>query len=197
MVRLVLTWVNSPWAFELRAGLNKLGRNPTNDFRIADPSVSAFHAEISVSPGSLIVRDLSSTNGTFINGQKIEEAELPPNSTLRLGNVELRLEEVTVIDKVATAKGVDTGKAREGAQVEVKHVCVYHTEIQGAYACENCGGFFCSECVKVVGHDRLGTMTLCPVCNGQCNQLPASKAAPSREPILRRLTQTLKLPFAR
>ena len=48
MVRVVLRWIDSPWAFELSPGLNKLGRNPTNDFRVSDPSVSSFHAELMV-----------------------------------------------------------------------------------------------------------------------------------------------------
>src|SRR4029077_1381663 len=67
MVRVVLRWIDSPWAFELAPGLNKLGRNPTNDFRVSDPSVSSFHAELMVEDELIRVRDLGSTNGTFID----------------------------------------------------------------------------------------------------------------------------------
>ena len=40
----------------------------------------------------VVIRDLDSTNGTFINGQQITEATLKPSQILRLGQVEVRLE---------------------------------------------------------------------------------------------------------
>src|SRR5208283_2422312 len=40
----------------------------------------------------ILIRDLNSTNGTFINGEKITESVLKPGQTLRLGNVELKLD---------------------------------------------------------------------------------------------------------
>jgi pSer/pThr/pTyr-binding forkhead associated (FHA) protein len=41
----------------------------------------------------ILIRDLNSTNGTFINNEKISEAVLKPGQTLRLGQVELKLED--------------------------------------------------------------------------------------------------------
>src|SRR5687768_18140738 len=96
MVRSVLRWLDSPWAFELLPGLNKLGRNPTNDFRISDPSISSFHAEIGVEKDIIRVRDLGSTNGTYIDEVRIEEGVLKPENVLRLGNIRLALDEVPV-----------------------------------------------------------------------------------------------------
>lgn len=195
MVRLVLTWKNSPWAFELRPGLNKLGRNPTNDFRISDPSISSFHVEIVVEEEEIRVRDLGSTNGTFINGEKLREGTLGPGMVLRLGTVELQLEEVLVTRRPEPMPQ----RAGEGAGgVELPKQCAYHPGTPAAYQCENCAGLLCEHCVKVVGHDRLNTMTLCPVCNGQCNHLaPKPPAPPKNASLLSRLTQTLKIPFAR
>jgi len=40
----------------------------------------------------IVIKDLGSTNGTFINNQKIDESVLKPGQTLKLGNVELRLD---------------------------------------------------------------------------------------------------------
>jgi pSer/pThr/pTyr-binding forkhead associated (FHA) protein len=45
----------------------------------------------------LLVRDLNSTNGTFINGEKISEAVLKPGQTLRFGQVELKIDEGGVV----------------------------------------------------------------------------------------------------
>lgn len=191
MIRLALTSVNSPWAFELRPGLNKLGRNPTNDFRLSDPSVSSFHAEISVNGPEIVVRDLGSTNGTYVDDRKIDESPLKPGNILRLGDLGFKLEEVTVIENVVPAK-----KPAPETKTEAR-ACVYHADTTAAWACENCGGHFCELCVKVVGRARSGLLTLCPVCNGQCNHLPPSKQEQRKEPILKRLTQTLKIPFVR
>lgn len=99
MERLVLSWVNKPYAFELMPGLNRLGRNPTNDFRVADASVSSFHAEVTLdSENNVHVRDLASTNGTFIDGISALDGPVNPGQILRLGSVEFKLESVTVAD---------------------------------------------------------------------------------------------------
>jgi pSer/pThr/pTyr-binding forkhead associated (FHA) protein len=99
MERLVLSWLGKPFAFELMPGLNRLGRNPTNDFRVADASISSFHCEVSLNPdNSLSIRDLASTNGTFIDGVQVSEGKLRPGQTLRLGTVEFALEKVTVAE---------------------------------------------------------------------------------------------------
>lgn len=105
MERLVLSWVNKPFAFELMPGLNRLGRNPTNDCRIADASISSFHCEINLEPGNSVhVRDLASTNGTFIDGVSLLDGELKPGQTLRLGSAEFRLESVTVAEPQRTVE---------------------------------------------------------------------------------------------
>ncbi len=194
MIRRVLSCVNSPWAYELRPGLIKVGRNPTNDFKHSDPSVSSFHVELMVEGAKIMVRDLGSTNGTFLNDLKIDEGELRGDSRLRLGNVEMHLEEVPVVDTTFIRKSDMIASA------ETRPMCASHKEAQASYWCERCSGYFCNNCVKVVGHDRANgtTMTVCPLCNGQCNHLPELKTPKQEEKsLLGRLTQTLKLPFAR
>jgi pSer/pThr/pTyr-binding forkhead associated (FHA) protein len=102
MDRLVLSWVNKPYAFELMPGLNRIGRNPTNDFRIADASASSFHCEITLEPdGVVTVRDLASTNGTFIDGVPLLDGPLKPGQTLRLGSAEFKLEVAAVAEPIA------------------------------------------------------------------------------------------------
>src|SRR5947209_4943278 len=77
------------WAIDLKSGTNSLGRGFANDFRIEDPSVSGSHCQILLTNGATFIRDLGSTNGTFINGRPIKEAYLQPGQTLHLGGVEL------------------------------------------------------------------------------------------------------------
>jgi pSer/pThr/pTyr-binding forkhead associated (FHA) protein len=77
---------------ELKAERTTVGRVEDNTFQIPDSSVSSHHAEIILKGNEVIIKDLNSTNGTFINGQQITEASLKPSQILRLGQVEVRLE---------------------------------------------------------------------------------------------------------
>jgi len=61
-------------------------------FQISEPSVSSHHCEVLLRGNDVVIKDLDSTNGTYINNQKVAESVLKPGQTLRLGNVELRLD---------------------------------------------------------------------------------------------------------
>jgi pSer/pThr/pTyr-binding forkhead associated (FHA) protein len=79
-------------AHELNVDRTTIGRVEDNTFQIADQSVSSHHCEVHLQGAEILIRDLNSTNGTFINNEKISEAVLKPGQTLRLGQVELKLE---------------------------------------------------------------------------------------------------------
>lgn len=64
-----------------------IGRLPENALQIDDASVSSSHAEIFAEEDRFFVRDLGSTNGTFINGEKIEKAQLHEGDEVRFGMV--------------------------------------------------------------------------------------------------------------
>ncbi len=80
---------------ELKVDKTTIGRVDDNTFPIAEPSVSSHHCEVLLRGNEVLVKDLGSTNGTFINGQKITESVLKPGQILRLGQVEVRLESET------------------------------------------------------------------------------------------------------
>lgn len=77
---------------ELKAEKTTIGRVEDNTFQIAEASVSSHHCEVLLRGNDVVVHDLDSTNGTFINGEKITEKVIKPNQILRLGQVEMRLE---------------------------------------------------------------------------------------------------------
>jgi len=79
--------------FELNVERNTVGRVEDNTFQIADASVSSHHAEILLRGSDIVVKDLNSTNGTFLNNEKISEAVLKPGQTLRFGQVELKIDD--------------------------------------------------------------------------------------------------------
>jgi len=90
--------VNSPWSeprdYTLKTGKTTLGRHPGNDIVISDESASRLHAEIEydVSGNVVLVRDLGSTNGTYLSHERLTEARrLRPGDELRIGQHRLAL----------------------------------------------------------------------------------------------------------
>ncbi len=80
------------WEIPLRDGVTSLGRGEHNHFQINEPSVSTSHCHILVNDGDITIKDLGSTNGTFVNQARVTETHLQPGQRLRLGGVEILLE---------------------------------------------------------------------------------------------------------
>jgi pSer/pThr/pTyr-binding forkhead associated (FHA) protein len=76
----------------LKPGINRFGRHPANDHQLADDAVSDAHCEILVDGDFIFVRDLGSTNGTYVNGERVMEAALYTGSCLKIGPVEFELD---------------------------------------------------------------------------------------------------------
>jgi len=72
-----------------------VGRAVTSDVPIYDPTISRRHAEIVLTDSGVRVTDLGSSNGTFLNGAKITEAEAGANDVVTFGKVAFRVKEVT------------------------------------------------------------------------------------------------------
>jgi hypothetical protein len=73
----------------------RIGRQLTNDITLLDFSVSRRHVELSPQNGGLLVQDLNSSNGTYINDRPVPpkgQAVIKPGDKLRLGRALLRLE---------------------------------------------------------------------------------------------------------
>jgi pSer/pThr/pTyr-binding forkhead associated (FHA) protein len=77
---------------QLKAEKTSIGRLEDNTFQIAEPSVSSHHCEVLLRGNEVLVRDLNSTNGTYLGGERITEAAVKPGQILRVGQVEMRLE---------------------------------------------------------------------------------------------------------
>src|SRR6266566_2804418 len=72
-----------------------VGRAVTSDVPIYDPTISRRHAEVVLTESGVRVTDLGSSNGTFLNGAKITEAEAGANDVVTFGKVAFRVKEVT------------------------------------------------------------------------------------------------------
>ena len=83
-----------------------IGRAPESNFVVPSPHVSKQHAEILLVGNEYQVRDLSSTNGTFVNGRPIAVSPLANNSIIQVAHEEFRF--VCVHEETATGEGSST-----------------------------------------------------------------------------------------
>jgi pSer/pThr/pTyr-binding forkhead associated (FHA) protein len=83
-----------PVTFRLSAGVTKtIGRAAQADFVIDAPLVSRVHCRLEANDQALGVVDLSSTNGTYVNDERIERARLRAGDRLRVGRMEFLVAE--------------------------------------------------------------------------------------------------------
>ena len=75
--------------YELTAPLTILGRGTDCDLRLVDAGVSRHHAELRVEDGEIVLVDLGSTNGTFVDGQPIRRITLSDGTRVTLGRTTL------------------------------------------------------------------------------------------------------------
>lgn len=68
-----------------------IGRRPDCEVMINDPAVSRKHAQIRYEGGKFILSDLGTPNGTFVNGERIEERQLKRGDVVRVGKLEMKL----------------------------------------------------------------------------------------------------------
>lgn len=75
-------------AYPLVRAVSRLGRGSDTDIRVEDPGASRNHCEI-VLGQPVLVRDLNSTNGTFVNGERISQVEIADGTTITIGSTQL------------------------------------------------------------------------------------------------------------
>ncbi len=189
-----------PVASDLHGGLNTVGRNPTNDVVIHEASVSSFHAEITVDENGVWVRDLQSTNGTFVDDEPITEKEIRSGQVVQFGTVPFRLEvenpvKITVPQPtVPTASAAITGVLVDGAPA-----CSKDPSAPATHHCTKCGRNFHYDHLRILRlSGEAAPMLFCPECSARVEPIPGVDPAKARRPnILARLSQTIQLGFRR
>lgn len=100
---IVRTGPNPGMVFDLTKEVTLLGRDVTNDIVLGDPEVSRQHARLTHTPAGYILEDLGSTNGTFVNGERLVTAR-----ALSAGNLLGFGEDVTVTFDALTPEAAAT-----------------------------------------------------------------------------------------
>jgi len=93
----VRTGPNPGVVFDLTKEVTMLGRDVTNDIPLGDPEISRQHARLTRTPGGMVFEDLGSTNGSFVNGERLTSPRvLRSGDMIGLGeNVTLLFEGMT------------------------------------------------------------------------------------------------------
>jgi pSer/pThr/pTyr-binding forkhead associated (FHA) protein len=202
-------------AFAIGNGDHRVGRADGNHIRLPDGSVSSSHCEVCLdAQGNLVVRDLNSTNGTFINGQRVREALVQPGQHLRLGSLELVFENSLAASHepampmpinlppppipnapapiaVAAPPPMPLAPVADG--------CINHPGVAAIAVCKKCGTKACQECTK---KQKVGRkiMHFCPQCGGTCTDLgevakQAAIDATRTKTFGQAITRSLSYPF--
>jgi hypothetical protein len=155
---------------ELKPGVNSFGRSPENDHVIEDVEISDLHCEVLVDNDFVFVRDLDSTNGTFIDGDPVRESALYAGQALRIGPVEMVLdaptirllipelpkpEQATIAPPVPLADGYPS--------------CLGHPTRHAVWECPHCTRVYCDECIRKLRRVGGIHLKLCPACSNPCN----------------------------
>lgn len=176
---------------ELKLGVNRVGRSAGNDFQIEHPTISATHCELLVADGELIVRDCSSTNGTFFDGERIKEVRLGAGQTFALGDVEILVESTDM--KVAIPQFDMPRPAPPIVLSDGSLICPRHPKAKVTHQCVHCREVMCDACVHRLRRRGGKLLKLCPTCSHECELIGGSKK--KRKSLLNFLHRTVKLPF--
>jgi adenylate cyclase len=95
----VLAGIEQGQSYKITRPTTSIGRSSTCDIVLTDPLISRQHCQIILGMSGVHVKDLGSTNGTFINGAKISESPIRTQDIIAIGNTRLRFAVEVSTDK--------------------------------------------------------------------------------------------------
>ncbi len=181
----------------LAPGCNSVGREGEHSILLPHDSVSRRHCEIWLMEDAVLVRDLESRNGTFINDERVTEAELKEGQTLRVGDVELVLYDapvrITVPDLTVPNQPKQQAYLEDGTPS-----CLRHDGVAAKFQCTGrCGKTFCGECVRELRVAGGAPKRFCSECGGQCERIAATVREAKRASWLNKIRDAFMKPPSR
>ena len=158
-------------AIELRMGVNRVGRNRDCEICLPHTTVSARHAELALTHDGVYLRDLNSTNGTFLNGRPVAESWLAVGNEIKFGDVELTVE---ATDALIAIPEYERGEPAPIAPVILENgltACPRHVEVPATFRCPRCQEVMCNACVRVLKLKGGQPHYHCRLCSNQCERI--------------------------
>jgi len=178
---------------DLKLGANRVGRHPDNDFAIEHPTISSVHCELVLQDTGVLLRDLESTNGTFVNDEQVREMQLAPGQIVRLGDVELLVETVDAkisIPVFYNPEIMAPPVVRKDGSLE----CARHAGVAVTHRCTACKEAMCEACVHRLRRKGSKKMlSLCPICSGAVETIGAAAKAKKKSLLERIVGETVKM----
>jgi hypothetical protein len=176
---------------ELNLRVNRFGRSPESDIQIEHPTVSSRHCEIVLADDGVLVRDCASANGTYVGGERVQEARLSAGQTLHLGEIELLVETTDVT--IAIPKFDLPRPAPPVVLFDGCLICPRHPKARATHQCTHCREVLCDACVHWIRRRGGKLMKFCPLCSHPCVPLGGEKK--KKKSRLADWLKTVKLPF--
>lgn len=146
--------------FDGKSILN-IGRDSANDIRLDGLQISKRHARIQKTPGGIIVEDLGSTNGVFVNGGRVHRQVITPSDSIQIGSFLLRID---------TAQRIGVFDTRSKTHVDAVNISVDVRNRLGGGRIKLLDGvslsFQPNEFIGILGPSGAGKSTLIDALNG-------------------------------
>ncbi len=185
--------LGEPEVLDLNLGVNRFGRDPENHFPVVHPTVSAHHCNLTLTANGVLLQDLESTNGTFINDEPVKQAVLEEGQVLRLGDVEFLVDSTEVhiaIPEIEHEIPAPPVVLQDGGML-----CPRHGGAPVTHRCLQCHSVLCDHCVTRMKRKGGKIYKFCKLCSGSVELIGEEK--PKKKSFLAKLTATIKLPFVR
>ena len=154
---------------ELKPGVNRFGRSSQNDHQFPYNEVSEFHCEILVENDFAFVRELESSNGTFIDGDPLRESALYSGQAVQIGLVEMILDAPPINLSLPELPKPEPIKAPVAPPLADGYPsCLGHANRHAIWECPNCSRVFCDECIRKLRRVGGIHLKLCPSCSNPC-----------------------------
>jgi len=127
MPQLIIKWGNRETRFAVTTQSVDIGRSDDNILQIKDAKVSRYQCKIVQTPLGFLLSDSESSNGTFLNGKRVERTLLHNNDVLKIGNVEIVFSESDSVQSenkgpVIISSGLSSADASVGEETTVINI---------------------------------------------------------------------------
>ena len=181
-------------AVELRMGMNRVGRSSDCELCLLHTTVSSLHAELTLSSEGVFLRDTKSTNGTFLDGQRITESWLVAGQEIKFGEVQLTVESTDALIAIPEYERGEPPPAAPRILDNGLTACPRHSETAATFRCTVCKEVMCNLCVKILRVKGGLPHYHCRLCSHPCERIETTGAR-KKKGFLERLQDTVKLKF--